>query len=86
MNEHKCSVYQVQNTLFTNQSDTRNCHKMTNCEQFQAKCYVKIAAMLTVASTHVFLIQICQECNVTTGRNPECSKKIFSVGKRVEIL
>ncbi len=63
MNGHKSSVYQVSKySLFTNQSSTRNCHKMTNCEQFRAKCYVKIVATLTLATTDVFLIKIWQEC------------------------
>ncbi len=62
MNGHKNSVYQVQNKLFTNHSGIRNCHKMTNCEQFRTKCCVKISATLTLASTHVFLIKMCQEC------------------------
>ncbi len=50
MNGHKNSIYQVQNLLFTNQSGIRNCHKMTNCEQFQTKCCVKISATLTLPS------------------------------------
>ena len=58
MNGHKSSVYQVQNTLFTNQSGIRNCHKMTNCEQFRTKCCVKIVATLTLATTDVFLIKM----------------------------
>ncbi len=58
MNGHKSSVYQVPNSLFTNQSSLRNCHKMTNCEQFRTKCCVKIAATLTLASTDVFLIKM----------------------------
>ncbi len=58
----KNSVFQVHNTLFTSQSGIRNCHKMTNCEQFRTKCCVKISATLTLASTHVFLIRMCQEC------------------------
>ena len=33
---------------------------MTNCEQFPTKCCVKIAATLTLASTDVFLIKMCQ--------------------------
>ena len=37
MNGHKNSVYQVHNKLFTIYSGIRNCHKMTNCEQFRTK-------------------------------------------------
>ncbi len=62
MNGHKNSVHHVQNTLFTSQSGICNCHKMTNCEQFKTKCCVKISATLTLASTHVFLIKMCQDC------------------------
>ncbi len=51
-------VHQVLNTLFTNESSVRNCHKMTNCEQFRTKCYVKTAATSTLATTDVFLIKI----------------------------
>ena len=40
---NKSSVYQA------NQSSVRNCHKLTNCEQFQTKCCVKIAVTLTLA-------------------------------------
>ena len=47
MNGHKSSVYQVPNSLFTNQSSLRNSHKMINCGQFRTKCCVKIAATLT---------------------------------------
>ena len=47
-------VYQVSNTLFTNQSALRNCHQMKNCEQFRTKYCVNIAAILTLATTHVF--------------------------------
>ena len=50
MNGHKNSVYQEQNAVFTNQLGIRNCHKMTNCEQFRTKCCVKISATLTLAS------------------------------------
>ncbi len=57
MNAHKSSVNQVPNTLFTNQSSLRNCHKMTNCEQFRTKCCVKISEILTLASTDVFSIK-----------------------------
>ncbi len=63
MNGHKNSIYQVQNTLLTNQSSLYNCHKMTNyCEQYRTNCCVKISATLTLASTHVFLIKMCQKC------------------------
>ncbi len=62
INGHKSSIYQVQNTLFTNQSSVHNCHKMTNCEQFRTNCCVKIAATLTLANTFVFLIKMWQEC------------------------
>ncbi len=62
MNGHKNSVYQVHNKLFTIHSGIRNCHKMTNCDQFRTKCCVKISATLTLASTHVFLLKMCQEC------------------------
>ncbi len=62
MNGHKNSVYQVHSKLFTIYSGIRNCHKMTNCEQFRTKCCVKISATLTLASTHVFLSKMCQEC------------------------
>ena len=44
------------------QSGIRNCHKVPNCEQFRTKCCVKISATLKLASTHVFLIKMCQEC------------------------
>ena len=60
INGHKRNIYQVQNTLFTNQSGICNCHKMVNCEQFRTKCCVKIVATLTLASTK------CAK-NVTTG-------------------
>ncbi len=59
MNRHKSSVlYQVLNTLFTNQSSVRNCHKMTKCELFRTKCCVKIALTLTLATTDVLLINV----------------------------
>ncbi len=61
MNGHKSSVYQVPDSLFTNQSCLR-CHKMTNCEQFRTKCCVKIAATLTLAAIDVFLKCTYQEC------------------------
>ncbi len=62
MNGHKSSVYQLPNTLFTNQSGVRNCYKITNCEQFRTKCCVKIAATLRLATTDVYLIRMCQKC------------------------
>ena len=53
---------EVQNMLYTNQSGIiRNCQKMANCEQFRKQCCVKTAGVLTLASTHVFLIKMCQE-------------------------
>ena len=54
MNGYKRSVYQVPNTLFTNQSSEHNCHKMANCKQFRTECCVKITTTLTVATTDVF--------------------------------
>ncbi len=33
-----------------------------NCEQYQTKCCVEIAATLTLATIDVFLIKMCQEC------------------------
>ncbi len=74
MNGHKSSVYQVSNCLFTNQSSMRNCHKMTNCEQFRTKCSAKIAVTwaLGLASTDVFLIKMWQESY--NRRDPESSK------------
>ncbi len=35
MNGHKCSVYQVPNTLFTNQTSVRNCHKRQIVNNFE---------------------------------------------------
>ncbi len=59
MNGHKSSVYQAPNSLFTNQSSLRTCHKMTNCDQFRTKCCVKIAATLTLASKNFYFFVFC---------------------------
>ena len=67
---HKSSVYQIPNTLFTNQSNVRNCHKMTNCEQFRTKC--KNSSNINISYHRMSFWQKCDK-NVTTGGNPECS-------------
>ncbi len=81
----KVTHYQVPNTLFTNQSSVRNCHRMTNCEQFLTKCCVKIAATLILATADVFLIRMWQECCNGIESRLSVLKKI-SVGKWIEIL
>ena len=76
MNGHNSSVYQVQNTSFTNQFSVRNCHKMTNCEHFQTKCCVKIAATLILTATDVFLIAYFDK-NVTRMLQQERILSVF---------
>ena len=82
MNGRKSSIYQVSNSLFTNQSSIRNCHKMTICEQYRAKCCVQTAATLTLASTDVFLIKMWQE-SYNRMESWVFEKNIFFVGKWV---
>ncbi len=69
MNEHKTSICEVPKLFVYKSIKSTQCHKMTNCEQF------RIVATLTLASTLVFLVKMCQECY--NGGNPECSKKYF---------
>ena len=61
----------------------RNCHKITNCEQFRTKCSAKIAAIWTLASTDVFLIKMWQE-SYDRRESWVFEKKFFR--KWVEIL
>ena len=56
MNGHKNSAYQVPIALFTKQSRVRNCHKITNCEQFRTKRYVKLAATIKKFLVFVFCL------------------------------
>ena len=76
MSGHKSSVYQIPNTLFTSQSSARNCHKMTNCEQFRTKCCINIAATLTLDTTEcLFDKNVTRMLQRVTGGNPEYSIK-----------
>ncbi len=58
---HKTSVYQVQIPLFTKQLTLRNCHKITDCEQFWTKCCVEIVATLTLDTTDIFFEKMRNE-------------------------
>ena len=57
---NKSSVYQVHDTKSLRYTQlSQNDAIANNLEQ---KCCVQTAATLTLASTHVFLIKMCQEC------------------------
>ncbi len=53
--------------VFINQSAVRNCPKMTNCERFRTKCYVEIAATLTLGTTYILI-----KCD----KNVTCRRKL----------
>ncbi len=75
-NGHKSSVYQVPNTLFTNQSSVRNYHKMTNCEQFWTKCSVKIAATLKVLDQITLVNKFCLNFKIKVSFHLSSSSKV----------